>query len=1154
MPTLELFLLGQPQIYLANQEITTFNTRKDRALLIYLAVTGMVHSREALAGLFWSDLPEPKARRNLRLTLSNLRKVIGAQWFETDDGIGLTRQLPWSVDMQKFRTVVESLASSRDIGPPFATSQELDACHQVLNLYRGEFLEGFYIQKANRFEEWVSTQREEYHLLALQGLERLAHNYLVDKEYAQGLKITHRLLHLEPWSEIAHSLQMQLYAESGQRGAALAQYEECCNILAHELGIDPMPQTTALYEQIRQGNYDQDPASQRLQAPILLQNSAERPQYREVEQHTEQGSFISNNLSAPLVPLIGYADELIYIQTQLASDDCRLLTIVGMGGMGKTHLVLAVGQRVVNTPTMATHFRDGVYFVALDTVRDELTADVAATAIANAIADAMGYPLHNQESPQKQLQTYLHPKKMLLILDNLEHLLDGTSLIVTLLQQAGGLTILGTSREKLDLQGEHVLELSGLAGMHSASDTHWQENDAVALFVYRAQMIDRHFRLDEENLPYIVRICQLLNGLPLGIELAAKWLDMLNCEAIADEIAEGLDFLQASRRDSLSRHQTLRAVFERSWSLLSPFQQQILARLSIFQSNFRADAALAVTGASLRDLATLVNKSLLGHTSNRYFTMHRSIRQYADEKLQQNEDDYQSVEARYISFYLDLLAQHDDDLHSLTWQDAKTVIINDIGNVKSVLWLAIQRKKWRELYPAFTLFTHLYDQQGWFVEGADFCQEAIEHLAESLPMAPLAEQRNLTIFLGRFWAIRGWLETRLGEFELASASFQRSLAIFHQITEEIEADNHADIALLTDVKGFWGSCLTLFGLSEHWRGRPIVALELLQEAVSLCTKPIDLTLAYDGLAKVLYHLGRYREAQAHSQQGLRIASQLGDQRFQTFLMMSLGRIEQASGDYATAKKLFQECLNIRLDLGDQVGIVFTEADLGEIARLEGNYPTAHAYLQRSLALATEIDFGMTRAELLWALGNLAFDQGDYVAAKAHFLESEGTVGFHPLKVGLPTLGWAHIGLDELIEAEAYFQNIIQMTWPVKAYRVLMEGVGGLIILLRTAGSFDRYSIDRSLIEEHPATTQETKDRIRKMDRWLTIRQQASPQRYQPTPGLPDFVERVLLDIHQELLADTTIQGAEKFEYPRHQDLVHSNLPIKKTPIDLWRRR
>ncbi|MCH9663367.1 MAG: hypothetical protein K0U66_06895, partial [Gammaproteobacteria bacterium] len=377
---LSLTLFGNPQVCLDNQALTSFNTRKDCALLFYLSVTGTPYSREHLAGLLWSDLPEQKARGYLRNSLSNLRKVIGPAWLETHQGIAMTQRRPWSVDVHKLQETLSALAKTPD----------RSMLQQALHLYQGEFLQGFHVRKAALFEEWLLQQREELRLLTLQGLEMLVQRCLEADDYATGLAATRRLLSLEPWSETTHCLQMKLLAYSGQRTAALAQYESCRKILADELDVEPMPETIALYAQIRAGDYGVEAPATLPTAPRILAN----PEGKQVDnQIDDERPTISHNLPAPLPKLIGYAEpadlpaistpsavrhnlpspptaffgrdqEIVDLSQLLNQNSCRLVTLVGEGGVGKTRMALVVAKTMYQQP----QFPNGVWLIALSEI------------------------------------------------------------------------------------------------------------------------------------------------------------------------------------------------------------------------------------------------------------------------------------------------------------------------------------------------------------------------------------------------------------------------------------------------------------------------------------------------------------------------------------------------------------------------------------------------------------------------------------------------------------------------------------------------------------------------------------------------------------------------------------------------------------------
>ncbi len=699
MAKLELFLLGRPQICVDGQAIMNFNTRKDQALLAYLAVTGAAHSRETLAGLLWSELPEDKARRNLRHALSHLQKTIGPPWLTMERGVALTQDQIWSVDVHTLRSTINNLTVSPSLERRNDT-QVIDALDLVLHLYRGEFLQGFHLHHAAPFEEWVLAQREELRLLTLRGLEALVERCLAQGAYEQGLAATRRLLQLEPWSEPAHCLQMQLLAHSGRRAEAVAQYARCRTILAAELGVAPLSATTALYQQIQTGRYNGLVVPSQ---PELSVDSVREPPTANAIVMVK--STIPNNLITPLAAFVGRQAELALIRRRLGTADCRLLTIAGPGGMGKTSLAHAVGQRMLHTEHAV--FPDGIYFVALAGLEPEKNSDKneerdndqAGSLLTTSIAERIGCDLQSGLPPQLQLQNYLRHRRLLLILDNFEHLLSTTDTILSLLTQAPALTMLITSRARLNVRGETVLVLAKLS-LQTATyvtpadsaqpnsspvsvDEGRQASEAVAMFVQRAQCVDSQFTLNAANLGSVTQICQLVDGLPLGIELATSMLPLLNCTALAAALTRSLDFLAAETHDLPSEQRTLGAVFERSWRLLPPEGQQLLAKLAIFPGSFSRSAAERIASASISLLRRLLDQSLLNKVGDERYAMHRTVHAFAQQKLQQWPEQSATLPDQYAHFYLAFLARLEQEQTEDVYATVTGAIQTDLDNVRT---------------------------------------------------------------------------------------------------------------------------------------------------------------------------------------------------------------------------------------------------------------------------------------------------------------------------------------------------------------------------------------------------------------------------------------------------------------------------------------
>src|SRR6266545_4062733 len=395
--------------------------------------------------------------------------------------------------------------------------------------------------------------------------------------------------------EASHRQLMRLLAFSGQRSAALAQYATCRRVLDEELGVAPEEETTALYARIQRGA---DVASP----------SAARP---------------SDNLAAhtPLTPLIGREGELAQLAERLEDRNCRLLTLIGPGGIGKTRLALQIASGLRGS------FRDGVYFVPLAALN-------AADMLVPAIASALGFALHGLADPKAQLLAYLRTKDMLLVLDNFEQVLDGADVLSDLIQAAPGVVVLATSREPLHLRVEWLMDLDGLPVPQDVEASSVERSSAVQLFVQTARRMQADFALSPATSPSVVRICQLVAGTPLAIELAAAWVRSQSCVEIARALEQSLEQLATTMRDVPARHRSMRAVFEHSWRLLSDAEQGVLRRLAVFRGGMEADAAEQVAGATSSLLAALVDKSLLRRNGAGRYDLHELVRQYAGEQLE----------------------------------------------------------------------------------------------------------------------------------------------------------------------------------------------------------------------------------------------------------------------------------------------------------------------------------------------------------------------------------------------------------------------------------------------------------------------------------------------------------------------------------------
>lgn len=1086
--TLHINLLGTPQIYLDNDLMLRFRTRKAQALLIYLAVTNRHWTRDLLATLFWPETDDTTARKNLRDILPSLRRQLKGYLLIDDEILGLNTSSQYKCDVLQFCAVLEKQQQNTDT----------DVLAATLQLYRGEFLEGFAPSRISAdFELWALREREHLQQLALIGFTTLCQRQQDAGNYAAALVTNRQLLKLVPWDEATHRRHMLLLAQSGQRAAALVHFETCRQLLADELDVEPDEETRALYTEIQSGSFT-TPAMP--SAPALSATPFTAPKLIPAPPH---------NLIAPLATLIGRRTEIEFIQTQLTSiPNCRLLTIIGPGGMGKTSLALAAGQQLLQTA--ADSFADGIFWVPLTDInaidqaeppRDQADNKVVGEAILHAIAEALNTQAGIQLSSTQQLQTYLRTRQLLLIVDNFEHLLSGTYALIQLLTQAPQVKVLATSRTSLNVRGESILPLNRLSlptlpkqnlapGRTSnlsaaAMQKLHKESEAVAMFLQRAQQLDPSFYLNAETIGPLIQICRLVEGLPLGIELATSMLPMLSCRELATGLAESLDFLEADMRDLPQGQRTLQAVFERSWRLLAVEEQQILARLAIFPGSFQRDAAHAIAGATIAQLKRLADQSLVNKIGENRYTIHRTVRAFAEQKLQQGPDQIAGeqiadeqitgLQLRYARFYLEFLASMEAGLFGNAYGETVARIQADLDNIHTAWRWAVARRLYNELTHCVNALLWYYEQQGFYADVFDLCEQALHTL---LPMYEAQSDKSgtpITLLIGRLYTLVGLWHLRQGRLPQAHTNYEASWSILQQ-----ENDPIASAYCL----GFWGASLRA---KDPQRSAVLLtaALELAQAQAVVWMQAI----LYQLLGEHSLYAGEYVDAEAKTSAGHALAQEINWARGLAVTHKIMGRILLARGDYRQAEVHLRQSVEITRRHQINQYYVSSLIMLGEALRLQGRFAEAQSYYQAGRKLAQASAADVLLAPVLWEEGSLAEQCGNYTAAKTAFTQS--------LAIGvpngwihvLPTLGWALIGLGEFQAAQAYFQETMTKAHAREHKPIYLDAKAGLTYLTvlqagatRTDASAYQAIITDAVtllnqIGQEPTATQQTRDRV-----------------------------------------------------------------------------
>ena len=1012
--SLHIKVFGAPSITLDGQPVVGFISAKAMAVIYFLAATQRPQARAVLATLLWTNSSDVYAKKNLRNVLSNLRDVLGPFLDITRDTVQLKLSPLDSVDAARFATRLYQ-AEQRSV--PAGTRQAL--LEEASALYHGALLDGFQVADAEAFDEWMRAERQRFHLLAVQALNTLVAHCAHNGELLAGINYAGRLLALDPLREETHRWLMLMLALDGQTSAALAQYRSCRQILEQELGVEPSVETRQLFERIGAGELTN--TSSRSAAP-----PSPPP---------------AHNLPVQLTEFLGRAHELQQIVGQLQEPGCRLLTIAGLGGIGKTRLALAAAQAIVDSLDAARPlFPDGVYFVPLAGVEP---IEHVEQLVATTIADVVQLPLSGA-APATQLIQALHDKAMLSVLDNFEHLTAATPFVGALLQGTRSIKLVVTSRTRLNTRGEYLVNLDGLALPPIETQAHAAEEltayDAAHLFIRRARAIAPQVALNGPAGRAVVEICHLLRGLPLGIELAASWVRLLPCDEIVREIRRNLDFLDNTLADAPVQQRSLRAVFNHSWRLLSAPEQDCLRRLARFHGGFTRSAATAVTGATLPLLAALLDRSLIRRyatppdlgalqaaDADARYELPETIRQYAAEQLAQA-GEHDLIATRHATYYADWLANHRPYLDGVHQQDMLRAIGAEIENIRiawqwNYLQLATDENGVARIARSLDSLFHFYDMRSWFGEGAAMFAATVDALALCAP--DTQPDPTYRLVYAKAQARQGWFAFHLGRFAESRALLEESLARLRRLDAEAEAIFNLN---------YLGALLRHLGEFEP-------AQRSVHEALALAERHADqqgASIALNLLGQLALLAGDYPQAQAFCRRALQIKRATGDRWGMTYSLTYLGRVAQAIGDYAAAQSRFHESLAICRQIGDQRGVAFALQNLADTALLSGHRAEARQHYQESLAISRAIGSHAESSLSLARMGEVACAEGAYG------------------------------------QAAAYLQEALHVAWSVQSTPGVLAAVLGMALLDIATGKPGQALPALALVSNHPASSQAQK--------------------------------------------------------------------------------
>jgi len=1055
-----IFAFGSLRIELDGRRLTT-SRHKALALLVYLSIKKESCRREELAALFWPDYEQASAYAYLRRTLWEIKTMLGEGWLKVDrEEVGIDPRAEVWLDVSEFRRQVASLD-----GHPHPRNENCPQCVEPLRaaagLSRGDFLAGFSLRDSAAFDDWQFFQAEQLRREAAGALKRLVVTLLGNGSYDTAQEYANRWLALDPLNEEAHRQIMQLFALQGERNAALRQFQECERILQDELGESPEKETIRLYHQIQAGSTGLESGKVGMDSSVIPLGFT--VSWLDQALSVPGGIPIPHNLPPQSTPFVGRQEELKKIAQTLADPSCWLLTLLGPGGIGKTRLAI---QAALAQPEV---FAQGIYFVPL------VSAD-SSLSITSAIAKSLGLDFRpDGPSPEQQVCNYLSDKNILLVLDSFEHLVEWAGLLQRIHVQTGSAKFLVTSRHRLQLQGESVLNIRGMKHPANVPKTieEIKAYSAVELFLQTARRARADFQANEDDLSAITRLARLLDGLPLGLELAANWVKVLSCEDIFAEISHNPDLLETQLRDFPTRHRSLRAVFDQSWMLLSLREQRLFSRLSVFRGSFSRQAAEQVAGISLQELAELSDKSLVQRASGGRFVLHELVRQYGNERLSKSPSEYIETYDRYSQYFCTCLNQWGVMLKSPQQGRALKELEADLGNALSGWDWAIDHCQLDRLESAIYGLGTYFLRSMRYLDGMEACTKAAAAL--------------LNIDLPPAWKLRSSLLTWQAAFCLnlecldeTSLLLDESQAILDGFpADEIQSEKSL-LCLVRMVFYFLGGqaeqaadyyeqSLSLAQKSAgHTTPSILFFWKLLMNAGVFSTRLwslIERTLPYKRKGGDLfetaclyqtlgiiagYHDNDLIKMEDMLGESIALFQQLDDPISQSLLLDSFNTVMNIRGQFSELLTIRQKKLAVAKVLGDQRMIGYAQAEVGETLCHLGNYEQAEINLRNGVATLKE---SHPYEHALWQqhLANVLLARGRYNEAyelcqsSLVFFRSVGEMGWE--STTLASLGHAEFSLGKSVEAWKHALESLHLLAEIHAFSFFIPRSLAMLALL-----------------------------------------------------------------------------------------------------------
>ena len=956
---LEIKTLGGFFIKNNGEIISDVGSRKAEAVLVYAAYEKRPINRNFLGAFLWPESSQESASTSLRVALAALRRCFG-------DFLEITRENLYFKSGTNFRVDINDLNEYLDLG-------RID---EALALYQGDFLAGFHIADSPSFEAWQVEIQTHINRRMVDSLLNSIDVAISTGDIGYGLSQVQSLLKIDPLNEGGYQRSILLHSLNNDKASALGQYKKCQEILSNELGVEPSQETRSIYNRVIRGDL------------FINLTSFEK----NLKLPYSQRSFIGRKV------------ELFQINKLLRDPKCRLLTLIGPGGVGKSRLAIEAGKLAIDI------FPDGIFFIDFDGCSEkQLIVPNIAKALEFNI-DTIATPLE----PEDQLVDFLKNRFLLLIVDGFDQLISDSKVLGRLLRKAPGIKILVTSREKLNLGEEWIYKLSGLPLPEIGDIPSLSLNDSIKLFLSRMAQNTLDYHPTSGEYQHIASICRNVAGIPLAIELAAAWSGVLTIREINDEILENVDFLAVRTKDIPETHQSLRAVFNSSWNLLSQEQQKFLSQLSIFAGNFDRNAAEIVAGVNINQLSELISKSLVAAIDNGRYSLHNLTRQFALEKLDNSSFGRSAVESRYSGYYLEYLTRRKKDLMESNMLQARSEIRQEMGHILAAVQWICKHGEIAKVLESLNALLVFYAVHGWF-EGVNYFGKLAEDRKGFLEVAGNVRGHDPIILACQVH--QAFLLSNLGQIEESEALSCSSLKPLQQL----------------GLKAELSECIHNMGVNASFRGE-------------------------------------YHEAQSFLEDAIILGRESDHILWPTYLLW-LGHVYFLLGEYEQGMLTLNKCHSIFVEKGAYWGAAFALSKMGLASDGLGDHKQAIRFHQRALEVFEKVENQAGKGYCLSRMSISACHLGDYEHSKIYAEKAQHifeTIGHHwGLSSALSCLGLAQYGLGHSPEACQAFIKALDVSKRDQMAPLSLYALTGLALILLDKGQTNQALSLFAFVKHHP---------------------------------------------------------------------------------------